>query len=309
MRKLKRRIRNLNALGFFEAAGRLASFSRAAEELSVTQGAVSRQIRLLEEALGIGLFSRGHRAVTLTAAGRRLHRAVSIGLGHIESAAEEIAVEGDASLLTIAATHAISTFWLMPRMASLHARFPDLELELLATDAELDEIRDRFDLGIRYGDGRWPGVAAFALGACDVFPVCSPAYLEQAPALAGPADLRTAALLHLDDRRADWLGWHAWFGELGVEGPFPRPALRVNSYPLLVQAAIAGQGVALGWSHLVDDALARGTLVRPLEAAVPTRHGFHLVVSEARADDPRIGALVQWFVNAFGAGGAAANDP
>ena len=140
MRRLRRRIPNLTTLAFFEAAGRHMSFSRAATELHVTQGAVSRQIRMLEESLGCALFRRLHRAVELTAEGRRLHHAVTIGLGHIESATDFLADPNDPGRITIAATHAVATLWLMPRIRRLRADFPGHEIQVLATDEELEEI-------------------------------------------------------------------------------------------------------------------------------------------------------------------------
>ena len=234
MRKLRRRIPNLSALTFLECAGRHMSFSRAAAELHVTQGAVSRQIRLLEESLGTPLFRRLHRAVELTPQGRELHQAVTVALSHVLAATEEIAGTSSSSHLTIAATHAMSTLWLMPRIPRLRARFPDLDVQVLATDSELDELNDRFNIGIRYGDGRWPGYHSLPLGTCDMFPVCSPEFLKDRGQIRTPDDLRREPLLYFDDRRLDWVDWSSWFAKQGVPGPYPKPRLRVNSYPLLL---------------------------------------------------------------------------
>lgn len=299
MQKLRHRIPNLTALAFFESAGRHMSFSRAAAELRVTQGAVSRQIRLLEEALGAPLFRRLHRAVALTSQGERFHRAVTIGLGHVQAATEEIANAVVSAQLTLAATHAVASFWLMPRLPRLQARFPDLDIHVLATDAELEELGDRFDIGIRYGDGHWPGYRTVRLGTCEVFPVCSPGFMAGCGRLEVPADLLRQPLLHQNDRRPDWLDWPAWLAEQGVPGPYPRPALRVSSYPLLIQAAGNGQGIALGWSHLVHDALGAGTLVVPLDARIAARQGVYLSIPGDREIGAPVEAIIEWLVDEF----------
>ncbi|MDX1431226.1 MAG: LysR substrate-binding domain-containing protein [Gammaproteobacteria bacterium] len=299
MQKLRRRIPNLTALAFFESAGRHMSFSRAAAELKVTQGAVSRQIRLLEEALGAALFHRHHRAVELTPAGERFHRAVTIGLGHVQAATEEIAGVLAANELTVAATHAVASLWLMPRMPRLQAEFPELDIHVLATDAELEELGDRFDIGIRYGSGSWPGYRSVRLGTCEVFPVCSPAFMARCGELDSPADLLRQPLLHQDDQHPDWLDWPGWLAEQGVPGPYPRPALRASSHPLLMQAARNGQGIALGWSHLAGDSLRAGDLVVPLDARIVTRQGVYLAMPRNREAGARLEEIVEWLVAEF----------
>ena len=300
MRKLRRRIPNLTALAFLECAGRHMSFSRAATELHVTQGAVSRQIRLLEESLGAPLFRRLHRAVELTPQGRRLHQAVTVALSHVLAATEEIAGTASSPQLTVAATHAMSTFWLMPRIPRLRASFPQLDVQVLATDAELDELNDRFSIGIRYGNGRWPGYHSLALGACEMFPVCSPRFLEGRERIRTPNDLLHEPLLYFDDHRLDWVDWPSWFAHQGVAGPYPKPRLRVNSYPLLLQAAIDGQGIALGWGHLVQSSIDSGALVVPLMARVIAPQSMYLAIPEDQEWSDEIQAVSEWFVAEFG---------
>ena len=288
MRNLKQQLPNLGALAYFESAGRHMSFSRAAEELHVTQGAVSRQIRLLEESLGAALFHRLHRAVELTPSGRRFHQAVSVALGHIQAAAELVADTSVESELTIAATHAVSSFWLIPRIPRLRENFPDLDIQVLATDTELDEIDDRFDIGIRYGTGDWSGFRTIDLGRAEIFRVCNPAYLNNCNRLEAPFDLLNSSLLHLNDSRRDWMDWPAWFAEHGISGPYPRPALRVNSYPLLIQAALEGQGIALAWNFLVDDALKAGALTIALNTRVQTHRRVYLAIRKDRGPSPAV---------------------
>jgi DNA-binding transcriptional LysR family regulator len=296
---VSRRIPALSALAVFEAAGRHLSFTAAARELHVTQGAVSRQIRTLEQGLGVALFRRARRSVQFTAEGKRFHQAVTMALEHIADAVREAMAAGGHSGITIAATLAVSTLWLMPVMSKLRAELPDLEVQILASDADLDGIGQPFDVGIRYGSGTWPGFRSTLLGRGEVFPVCAPAYLEGRLPPGGAAALLGETLLKLEDERWDWIDWPVWFAELGIRGPCPPPALRVNSYPLLLQAARDGQGIALGWRYLVDGDLGNGTLVVPCDGRLVTAHGFHLVTPDRAPRHPKTAALCEWLANEF----------
>lgn len=274
------------------------SFTRAAEELHVTQGAVSRQIQLLEESVGQTLFERRHRAVELTAVGRRYHHEVSMALSLIRAATEDLATTTDSAPLTILATHAVSTYWLMPRLDGLRARLSGADIQVLATDTEADKIKDDFDVAIRYGSGKWPGMEAEFLGDGRVFPVCAPRYLAGRASLQ-PVELLNESLLHLDDERWDWMDWPLWFRELGVDGPFRRPTLQVNSYPLLIQAAIDGHGIALGWQHLTDHLIASGALVQACPSILETGRAFYAVARHDRAPHPDLMELRRWLLQAY----------
>lgn len=297
MQNLQKRLPNVSGLVAFEAAARHQSFTRAADELHVTQAAVSQQIKGLEEQLGTQLFYRKHRAIVLTAAGRRFQGVVAMALEHIAVAADELRQAGPENSVTVGVTHAVASFWLLPRMPKFRAAHPGIEVHVLATDVELEEVRDRIDAGIRYGKGRWPGFRAHRLSTTEVFPVCSPDYRLRRPALTRPEDLLDETLLSLEDARWNWIDWPAWFAEQGVKRPKGQPGLKVNSYPLLIQAARNAQGIALGWRFLIDDLLETGELIRALEASVETGQGFYLVTPEDAAPSSQANAFFEWVVD------------
>ena len=277
MLKTLQRLPNLKALAYFEAAGRLQNFTEAAAELNVTQGAVSRQIRLLEDSLGTQLFNRGHRYVELTRRGHAFHRAISMALAHIADASEELTGSPDQQQLVIGASNAVSMYWLMPRLAQLRTLVPQLDVQILSFDTDIVNLRGQFDIGIQFGRGKWRGFRSQFLGQGEIIPVCSPAYLAAHPATDDPAQLKQAALLHLDDERWDWVSWPVWFRELGVPGPYPKPVLRTNSYSILNKAALDSQGIALGWRYLSDEHIDNGWLQIACRQRLITREGFYLV--------------------------------
>jgi len=299
MQRLKRRLPNLNALLCFEAAGRFLSFTRAADELCVTQGAVSRQVRELESALGVMLFRRGHRSVDLTDDGRRYHHAVSVALEHLADATGDVVARPSERQVTVAATASISMHWLMPRLPDLNAQFPDIQVQVLAADAELSTLEDAFDVGIQYGHGRWPGLDETFLCPGEIVPVCSPSFLAGRPAFERPKDLLDQPLLHLADERMDWVSWPAWFREAGVDGPHPAPALRVNNYTLLIKAAFEGHGVALGMKRLMDEHFLRDWLVVACDFPIRTGFDIFLVVPQAKPPSPDCCIVRDWITAQF----------
>ncbi|MCP4929164.1 MAG: hypothetical protein GY918_08940, partial [Gammaproteobacteria bacterium] len=177
--------------------------------------------------------------------------------------------------VTIATTYAVSVYWLMPLMPALRAAFPGVNIKMLSADA-IASIEGQFDVAIRYGDGHWFGYDAVSLGATAVYPVCSPHYpgIDQ---IAKPADLACQSLLYLDDGRKNWMDWRDWFQSAGVSAALPVPVLRANSYIVLLQAAISGQGIALGWEQLVSEMLESGVLTRVVDVTVDTPQHFYLL--------------------------------
>lgn len=284
----------LSSLVVFESAARQLSFTLAAREMNVTQAAVSRQIRSLEENLGTPLFTRSHRAVQLTAEGRRFRHAVAMGLEHIASAAGDIRSIISGPKLTIAADLSVASLWLMPRISRFRGVEPEVEVRVLATDQEIGEIDEHIDAAIQYGDGTWPNFRARFLFGEEVFPVCSPEYLAGRPALSTPGDLLAETLLYLDDDHWNWVDWRAWLSDKGVHVPPSQQGLQVNNYPMLIQAARDGQGIALGWRHLVDELLATGVLVRPIDTSLRTSRAFYLVTAADRAPTAETLAFCEW---------------
>ncbi len=298
MTALGHRLPRLVGLLMFETAARYLSFTLAARELRVTQSAVSQQVRALEQELGVALFIRLPRALQLTAEGARLQRAVALGFEHIADAAVEIRRKDPTPAITIGVTFAIATFWLVPRLPQFRALHPDIDVHVIASDRGFDTVAERVETGIAFGSGHWSGFQSSLLLKGDAFPVCSPAYLRGRKPLRQVEQLFDETLLSLDDGRADLLDWPRWFAGMGVTGRPRRRLLKFNSHTLLMQAAIEGQGVAIGWSLLTDDLIKDGKLVRPLEAALHTPKGYYFVASERRAT-PEIVAFRNWLQGYF----------
>lgn len=284
----------LQTLRAFEAAARLASFTRAAREMSLTQGAISRQIRTLEQRLGVTLFERGDRGVRLSPVGAHYHDAIREALDAIARATAEVAVGRDAGPITVGTTSAIASLWLMPRLTGFRRREPELDIRVLASDRDFERSSGEVDLVIEYDRAVRSGDGVRRLFDEAVFPVCSPDYLRGRPGPRRPADLLGETLLVLDDDHPDWLGWTQWFRAAGVDTRALRRPIRINSYPMLLQAAVAGQGVALGWRHLVDDFLAAGTLVPPLPDPGVGLGAFYLSVTRPVPDGSPVARLRDW---------------
>lgn len=278
----------------FDAVARHLSITRAADELNLTQAAVSRKIRGLEDNLGVTLFRRLHRSLRLTAEGERLHAAVSGSLWRIAETAEGLREQGGPAQVSISATIAFSTFWLMPRLSSFRAQYPDTELRLTAGDHRIDVESEGVDAAIRYGVGPWRGLASERLLEEEVFPVCSPGFFARNPEIFTPADLRNHPLLHLDVTYRNWVDWGDWFRAFGLEAPPVKRGLRFNTYTLLIQAATAGEGVALGWRNLVEEFIEAGTLVRPIDSSLTTNGGYHVIWPESTEPTPELTCFIDW---------------
>lgn len=276
MRKLRT---SINALCVFEVAARLMSFTRAADELFITQGGVSRQIRTLEETIGTPLFTRMHRSLQLTPAGHKLFEAVSQGLGHIALAMAEVKAEKLAPQLTVGATVSFAYFWLMPRLVKFQVAHPDIDIRVLASDQDVDFHDASIDVAFRCGMGDWPDLDCTRLFDEEIYPVCSPAYLREHAPLNTSEDLLHADLLHVDRGGDVWrhADWSKWFKAQNVSGTAKWRGLKFNAYPMIIQAALNGQGVALGWSYVTNSMVDEGLLVRPTDAVLRTLRGYFLV--------------------------------
>jgi len=276
--KSKKRLPPLNTIAAFEASARLMSFTKAAEELHLSQGAVSRQIQVLEERIGVPLFNRRHREIDLTKAGVIFQQAIAQSLMSIRRAVALIE-NLESSSVTIAASVAMSSFWLMPALIGFRELHPDIEIRVLASDQPLDPRREAVDLAIRYGDGHWPGLIKTKLFDEEIFPVCSPEYLESRP-ISCPDDLLDEVLIDVEAGLSVCSTWDDWFALAGVAPQPHRSSIRVNNFDLAYRAACAGKGVALAWSYGVTELLRDGALVRPLDASVHTHLSEYIVTAE-----------------------------
>lgn len=292
MKGLRRKLPPPNSIIAFEAAARHESFTLAARELNVTQAAVSRQIKTLEDHLGLAVFRRVRRAVHLTSEGKRLHQAVVAGLDHIAEMVTELQQTGARPRLTVATTLAFSSFWLIRRIPDFRVRFPEIELRIITSDAELDMLAEGIDVAVRYGNGKWQGLSAIPLFTTEVFPVCSRSLLDSFP-IRTPADLLNAPLLELDAADKSWIDWGSWLQDVGLDARRRRRLLTFNSWPLLIQAAVDGQGIALGWTPYVNELIELGKLVRPIDTVVRPTNAYYLV-TPLRDEDPNCAHFLQW---------------
>jgi len=287
------RLPPLKTLPAFEAASRLLSFTEAAEELHITQAAVSHQIKHLEEAMGVRLFRRLNRALMLTEEGESFARAVRDSLHDIATAAERVKRLDAAGPLNVSCLPSFASAWLVPRLARFRAEHPEIEIRLDADYEVTDFDHEDIDIAIRWGTGGNPDLREVHLMTEEVFPVCSPVLLnDPARPLKTPSDLKHHTLLH-DDVRTDW---RVWMKAADVTDVDPYKGPRYNYANLVLQAAIAGEGVALGRSAIVHDALELGQLVRPFEFAIPSDYAYWVVCPEDRADRPKIKAFSDWLL-------------
>ncbi|MCO5125921.1 MAG: LysR substrate-binding domain-containing protein [Rhodobacteraceae bacterium] len=288
----------LDLLRSFEAVARHRSFTLAAQELCLTQSAVSRQIKALEDGVGFTLFHRLHRAVDITAKGQSLFEAVTRGLDDISACLAALGASTKAPQLTVSASVAFAWFWLMPRLERFGALQPEVDLRVLAADQPVLPSTQEVDVAILFGRGKWEGLEAQLLFRERVYPVCSPGYLRDHPELQRSADLLDQTLLHLEYPRAAAgdVDWRQWLLRQGVNGQPVRRAIRLNSYPMVLQAAEAGRGVALGWSYITDQLLAEGRLICPIDKALETADGYYVSVSASASRDAAMTAFLNWIV-------------
>lgn len=285
----------LDYLLTFEAAAELESFAAAAKELNVSETAISRKIRLLELHFNCALFVRGHRSVQLTDHGRKLLNGISPGLKTLERAAQDMLREPQRSTVRMAATNSVSSLWLMPRLRKFQQSNRNISISLFSSDIDHECLAEHFDLTILRGDGEWPGYSAEWLFGETVFPICSPGYAENHKGLSAVEDLPAQSLIEVTNNHTEWLNWATWLTQKGVDPKTIRHSTFVNTYPLAIQAAVDGLGIALGWGHLVDRHLQEGTLVRPLgDVHVRTRSGYYLLRRKDAKAHAESDVVAQW---------------
>jgi LysR family transcriptional regulator, glycine cleavage system transcriptional activator len=291
------RLPSLDLLRGFEAAARHLSFTKAAQELHVTQSAVSRQIKTIEEQLGVRLFRRLNRALLLTEEGQTLARAVSGALAGIEQAVARLSTFAEDRPITVTTSVSFAALWLVPRLARLRAAHPDIDVRLAASNELADLQRDRIDVAVRFCEPKTAPSGAAPLTGEDVFPVASPRLTrDRAHPLRTPADLRHHVLLHYDDARAGWpwLTWQEWLVALKVPGLESAGALLFNHYDQLVRAAIDGEGVGIGRAPLVERFMKSGELIAPFQDRVTVSRKYFVIVAPAAAGQRRVKQFVDW---------------
>jgi len=304
----------LNALRAFEAAARLLSFKKAAHELHVTPGAVSHQIKLLEEYLGVALFRRLTRALELTAEARAMLPKVQEGLGSLAGAVDRVRARQAAEALTVMAPPNFAARWLVPRLRRFTASHPALELHVASRSGMIDGRENGVDappaeapddtpvVMVRFGDGRYRGAHVDELFSALYVPVCSPKLLRGEHPLRKPADLRFHTLLHDETVVEEGVrpNWHDWLQAVGVQGVDAARGPHFSDASLALEAAIEGMGVTLAMKPLVRSEIEAGRLVVPFAITAPAAFAYYLVTPEASARNPAVAAFREWLLGEVG---------
>jgi LysR family glycine cleavage system transcriptional activator len=287
---MPRKLPPLTSLPAFEAAARHLSFSKAAAELHVTHGAISRAVRNLEEKLGIRLFDRGTRSVRLTEAGAAYAAEVGESLGRIAAATMSATASRPRRALNVSTSDGFAGRWLVPRLHRFHRAHRDVDVRLSTSGALVDFLRDGIDIAIRYGAGGYEGVMSELLAEEAVAPVCSPQLLQGDHPLRQPSDLRHHRLIHDNFR----IGWAAWLEHAGVDGIDPESGVTFEAAAYAVEAAVQGEGVLLGRSVLVSADLAAGRLVRPFDLTLKSRWRYYVVYPDGALRQKSVRAFRDW---------------
>jgi DNA-binding transcriptional LysR family regulator len=296
----------LDFLRGFEAAARHLSFTRAAAELFLTQSAVSRQIQALEEFVGVPLFERRHKSLALTEAGRSYYRTVGPVLEQLREATRRLRQPRTANVLTVTTTVSFASMWLVPRLGRFRKRQPNLDVRITATHEVADLDREGIDVAIRDSAVNRAPIGAVPLVREHLAPICSPEYLREAKAakrpLAEPADLRHHILIVLDDPsgRWPWLSWRAWFEAMGVEELQPAGMQSFSQYDQAYNAALHGQGIALGRMSIARAMIREKRLVALFGREQRLARAFYAIYAKDAASRPEAHAFVEWIGEELG---------
>jgi LysR family glycine cleavage system transcriptional activator len=288
-----RRLPPLNSLKCFEAAGRLLSFTEAARELNVTQAAISHQIKVIEEYLGVSLFDRYPRRLALSEQGKALLPDVTEAFDRVSQAIGALSQEQYSNLVSVRLAPSFAAKWLSPRLKYFWLQFPEIDLCLFHAHDAVDFEREEIDIAVTYGKGDWPGVVADKLLGLDFFPVCSPVFMNNDKPLIKLDNLRYYSLLH----DASYECWRDWIELAGVQGIDSDKGTIIDDTNVLIQAAIDGQGIALGSTTFVEDHLEAGRLVKPFDINLVNEFCYFVVCPESHLKNPAVRAFKEWLLS------------
>lgn len=291
---MARRLPPLNSLKCFEAAGRLLSFTGAARELNVTQAAISHQIKVIEQFLGVSLFERYPRRLALTEQGKQLLPEVTEAFDRITSAIGALEQEQFSNMISVRLGPSFAARWLSPRLKYFWLQYPEIDLCLFhAANAPTDFEREEIDIAVTYGKGDWSGVVADRLLSLDFFPICTPAFLHNDKPLSEIENLRYYTLLH----DADYENWRDWLRLANLDDINAEKGTIIDDTNVLIQAAIDGQGIALGSTPFVQDLLDSGRLVKPFELDLVNDFAYYVVCPESHLKNPAVRAFKEWLLS------------
>ena len=293
-----KKLAHLNALRAFEAVARHLSFARAAGELSVTPGAVSQQIKLLEDYYGVALFRRNGRHIALTNEALAIVPELSTAFDLLVRATARLQSQGLGGIVNVTVPPTFAVKWLAQRLGDFTLDHPGVQIRVESTERLVDLRREQSDIAIRYGGGSWDGLHADHLFDERLMPVCSPAYIKINP-MNSLEDLVAARLIHdrtMLSTRLEFPDWNSWLADAGVEAP-EEGALQFSSSLAAIQAAIDGHGVILGRSALIDEELKNGRLIAPFERTSWSGYGYYVVSLDQAPLAPRIETFRQWLLD------------
>lgn len=293
-----KRLPPLKALKAFEAAARQLSFSKAADELNVTPGAISQQIKALEQQLDTPLFERRNRQIILTEPGQLLFPKLSEAFKLIGEAVESIERQQQDEPLNITAPPSFVSKWLIPRLHLFNRQYPDINVRIDASTRLVDLERENLDIGIRFSQQEDLDLVSTHLMSLEIIPVCSPSLLESNPALTDPANLNQATLLHYENTQAEltWPDWNMWLATVGIENANTHRGIIFNQTDLMIQAALEGQGIALIATVYAKSDIEKGKLVQPFGESMPIEFSYYLVSSAHKARRQKVQLFKQWII-------------
>lgn len=300
MHPLRHRLPSLNQLFTVEAVGRHLSFTAAAAELGISQPAASKAIKAIEDSIGFALFDRLHRGLKMTPKGAAFYRQTRTALQQMADVLEDLAPAGGTPVVHASFSSSFVALWLLPRLPAFAELHPGILLHIEESDSDgLNLSAGGLDFSARLGDGNWPDVQSTFLVAERIGAVASPAYLAKHPDLSDPKSLLKADLIHVEEPKRVRLGWRDWFSGLAIRPPYPRASLTVSDYNAAIDAALMGQGVALGWEHLVKGKIDRDELVWIGEARIETGLNVYLVERPGNAGAGHLAGFRAWIVGQF----------
>lgn len=291
---------SINTLVVFESVGRCQSFSKSALELGVSQPAISLTIGRLEKQLNTALFLREHRGVSLTRVGKQFFDQISRPIGEINSALDDISQQRNNYHVTLCVSTAFATYCLLPKIVHFKQLNPDIKLRCLTTDSDLNHPHEQADLTIPLGLGDWPNYQRWPLVEEAVMAVCSKSYLNTRSPPANVVDLLQHSLLGLDTDSPERLDWRKWLNHFDVECQQAPQQTSSNDYSVIIQAAMEGQGIALGWRHIVAPLIADGRLVQVLPHTWVTENPFYLLAPRYKKRSPATETLRKWLIKSVG---------
>ena len=289
---MARRLPPLNSLKSFEAAGRLLSFTRAAHELNVTQAAVSHQIKLIEGYLDVTLFVRTPRKLVLTEQGRALLPDIIEAFDKLSNAIGAVRQDPSSKMISVRLAPSFAAKWLSPRLKYFWLQHPEIDLCLYHANPAVEFDREEIDIAVTYGKGDWPGVVADPILSLDFYPVCTPAFMTNDRPLSNIDNLRYYSLLH----DANYECWSDWLRLAKLDGINANKGTIIDDTNVLIQAAVDGQGVALGSTTFVQDLLDSGKLVKPFDITLVNEFAYYVVCPEAHLKNSSVLAFKDWLL-------------